>query len=268
MIANARMYSVSPEVEAQWRALLARITASAGVALDYVAYPAPQPLETLWQRPDLGAVFMCGYPIGLKIADVQPIAAPIPAVPWAAGRAVYRSDFIVRADSAFQTLVETFGGRFGWTVSHSHSGFNAPRHHLLKYRTAARRKLFGAVTGDLVTARAILDRVIDGSIDVGPLDAYWHLLMQKYRPEITSLVRVVESTAIAPMPSFVAGAGIAPEVVARLQQAFVEASAQDWFSPFAESLCLTGFQAMGLADYRLPMQWQEEALAAGYALPE
>ena len=41
---------------------LARIAHEAGVALNYVTYPAPQPLEQLWSRPDLGAVFMCGFP--------------------------------------------------------------------------------------------------------------------------------------------------------------------------------------------------------------
>jgi len=38
-----------------------------------------------------GVVFMCGYPIALKLAAVTPIAAPSPAE-WAAHRAVYRSD--------------------------------------------------------------------------------------------------------------------------------------------------------------------------------
>ena len=90
------MYSVTPAVEAAWRALLEHITHEAGVVLDYLPYPAPQPLETLWSRPDLGAVFMCGYPIALKLAPVVPIAAPIARANWAEGRAVYRTDLIVR----------------------------------------------------------------------------------------------------------------------------------------------------------------------------
>ncbi len=48
MIANARMYAVTPAVEAAWRALLEQVASDAGVALDYLPYPAPQPLEELW----------------------------------------------------------------------------------------------------------------------------------------------------------------------------------------------------------------------------
>ena len=131
LIANARMYAVAPEAEAAWRELIFHVAAEAEVALDYLPYPAPQPLEPLWGRPDLGAVQMCGYPIAMRLSDVVPLAAPIPAVAWAAGRAVYRSDLIVKADAPFRKLEDTFGGRAGWTVEHSHSGFNAFRHHLL-----------------------------------------------------------------------------------------------------------------------------------------
>ena len=123
-IANARMYSVTPEVEEAWRELLGRVADAAHVLLAYVPYPAPAPLETLWARGDLGCVFMCGYPIALKLADVVPIAAPVPALDWAGGKPAYRSDFIVRRGSSFRTLEDTFGGSFGWTVSRSHSGLN------------------------------------------------------------------------------------------------------------------------------------------------
>src|SRR4029077_7381342 len=190
-IMNARMYAVTPEVEGLWRTLLEHIGREAHVALDYFSYPAPQPLEALWSRPDLGAVFMCGYPISLKFAPVVPIAAPIPSAPWAEGRAVYRTDLIVREDAPYRTLEDTFGGRAGWTVTHSHSGFNALRHHLLAYRTPQRPALYREMVGNLVTARNVLDGVRAGRIDVGPLDAYWHLLIARHAPELSCGVRVL-----------------------------------------------------------------------------
>jgi ABC-type phosphate/phosphonate transport system substrate-binding protein len=266
-IANARMYSVTPEVESSWRGLLDRIAAEADVALEYLPYPAPQPLEDLWSRPDLGAVLMCGYPIALQLAAVQPIAAPIPRAPWAAGRAVYRTDLIVREDAPYERLEETFGGRAGWTVAHSHSGFNAFRHHLLAYRTPQRERLYREMVGNLVTARNVLDAVRERRIDVGPLDAYWHMLIARHAPKLCEGVRVLSSTALAPMPAFVAAADLPVAEVTRLRAAFTGAATKPWFAQLAEPLMLEGFAAATRAVFGPTLQWDAQARAAGYPEP-
>lgn len=266
-IANARMYSVTPAVEAAWRELLTHVAAAAEVELSYLPYPAPQPLEALWSRADLGAVFMCGYPVALKMAAVIPLAAPIPKVPWAQGRAVYRSDLIVRSGSAYQTLADTFGGHAGWTVSHSQSGFNAFRHELLAHRTAARPRLYGQVTGNMVTARNILDAVREGRLDIGPLDAYWHLLIARHAPELTAGIRVLATTPLTPMPPFVIAAGAPAALVQRLREAFTQAHRQGWFAALAEQLLLEGFEPVSESAFARLLEWDREALAAGYAVP-
>ncbi len=266
-ILNARMYAVTAEAEAGWRALLERIAGEAGVAFTYLPYPAPQPLETLWSRPDLGAVLMCGYPIALQLAPVVPLAAPIPRAAWAEGRAVYRSDLIVRADAPYRALEDTFGGRAGWTVAHSQSGFNAFRHYLLQYRSNARPKLYTQVLGNLVTARNVLDAVREGRIDIGPLDAYWHLLIARYAPQLVSGVRVLASTPLTPMPAFVAAQGMPLALIVRLRAAFAAAGQRRWFAPFREQLLLEGFAAAEEAAFAPLREWDREARAAGYELP-
>ena len=266
-IANARMYSVTPAVEATWRELLEHVAHAAEVKLSYLSYPAPQPLEALWTRSDLGAVFMCGYPVALKMAPVVPLAAPIPKVPWAQGRAVYRSDLIVRSDSPYRTLSDTFGARAGWTVSHSQSGFNAFRHELLPYRTPERPTLYKEMTGNLVTARNILDGVREGRLDVGPLDAYWHLLIARHAPQLTAGIRVLTSTPFTPMPPLVIAAGAPPAMVQRLREALTQAHRQAWFAQFSEPLLLEGFQPASEAAFAPLLDWEREATAAGFAVP-
>ena len=261
------MYAVTPEVESVWRRLLARVAEEAGVVLEYLPYPAPQPLEHLWSRPDLGAALMCGYPIALQLAHVQPIAAPIPRAPWAAGRAVYRTDLIVREDAPYKRLEDTFGGRAGWTVAHSHSGFNAFRHHLLAYRTQQRPTLYREMAGNLVTARNVLDAVREGRIDVGPLDAYWHMLIARHAPQLCQGVRVLSSTAVAPMPAFVAAAEVQPGVVARLRAAFTSAAAKSWFGELADPLMLEGFAEVSRETFDPALEWDGQARAAGYVEP-
>jgi len=266
-VMNARMYAVTPAVEAAWQALLEQIAADARVRLRYVPYPAPQPLEVLWCRTDLGCAFMCGYPIAFGLAPVVPIAAPILRDGWVPGRPAYRTDLIVRRDSPYRTLEDTFGGRAGWTLEHSHSGFNAFRHHLLAYRTKARPTLYGEVVGNLVTARNVLDSVVAGRIDIGPLDAYWHRLIARHAPELTAGIRVIASTAPVPMPALVAGAMLPADAVARLKAAFVAAASRPWFAALAEPLLLEGFAAVTREDYAVTLEWDAEAKAAGYPFP-
>jgi ABC-type phosphate/phosphonate transport system substrate-binding protein len=264
---NARMYAVTPAVEAAWQALLAHISAEAGVALSYLRYPAPQPLEDLWSRADLGCALMCGFPIALRLAPVTPIAAPIPRAPWARGEALYRSDLIVRQDATFRSLADTFGARAGWTVEHSHSGFNAFRHHLLPHRTPGRPRLYSEMRGRLITARNILDSVREGRIDIGPLDGYWHLLAARHAPELIAGIRVLESTELAPIPAFVASAATAARDVDSLRRAFSAAASRPWFAALSDILLLDGFAEVTEARYAPLLEWDRSAKAAGYELP-
>jgi len=266
-IVNARMYAVTPAVEAGWRTLLEHISHEAGAPLSYFPYPAPQPLEVLWSRPDAAAVLMCGYPIAMRLAPVVPLAAPIPNAPWAEGRAVYRTDLIVREDAPYRSLQDTFGGRAGWTVTHSQSGFNAFRHHLLGYRSPLRPKLYAQMVGELVTARNVLDAVREGRIDVGPLDAYWHLLIARHAPQLTAGVRVLDSTPLTPLPAFVASAGAPADMIDRLRGAFLAARGRRWFGRLSELLLLEGFAEVSEESYAPLLQWERAAKAAGYDLP-
>jgi ABC-type phosphate/phosphonate transport system substrate-binding protein len=266
-IANARMYSVTPAVEQAWREVLERVAAEAGATFAYLPYPAPQPLEPLWSRADLGCVFMCGFPIAQQLAPVIPLAAPVPRAPWAGGRAVYRSDLIVRADSPWRTLEDSFAGRAGWTVEHSHSGFNAFRHHLLPHLRPGRERLYREVHGGLITARNVLDSVREGRIDIGPLDAYWHLLIARHQPSLVEGVRVLESTAVAPAPAFVTAPTTPVETVDALRASFADAARHHWFGEFADELLLDGFEPVDRSSYALTQAWAREAVEAGYPYP-
>ena len=180
---------------------------------------------------------------------------------------MYRSDLIVRRDAPYRRLEDTFGARAGWTVAHSQSGFNAWRHHLLAYRTPQRPRLYAEMLGNLVTARNLLDSVRQRRIDVGPLDAYWHMLIARHAPALTAELRVLDSTALAPMPAFVAAAGAPPQMIARLRAAFTGAATQSWFAPFAETLLLEGFAAVSEASYAPLLEWDRTAKAAGFEWP-
>jgi len=122
LIANARMYAVTPAVREAWRTLFDWAARKSGVPLEYIDHAAPEPLETLWARADLGATFMCGFPFASAIRKPALLAAPVPSPPRYGALPRYCTDFIVRGDRPFARLSDTFGGRIGWTVGHSQSG--------------------------------------------------------------------------------------------------------------------------------------------------
>ena len=123
------------------------------------------------------------------------------------------------------------------------------------------------VTGNLITARRILDRVRDGTIDVGPLDAYWHMLIARHAPEIAAGVRVLESTDTAPMPAFVASPSLPARDADALRAAFAAAATRPWFAALADTLLLDGFKAVTHADFATTLAWDRAAKGADYPLP-
>ena len=126
--------STSPPAAAAWKRLFAWLQAKSGVDMTVIDHAFPASLDELWSRKDLACTFMCGWPFMRYGAVHQVVAAPIPSADYAKGRPVYCSHFVVRDDAPFKTLEDTFRHRFAYTIPDSHSGYNAPRHHLLKYQ--------------------------------------------------------------------------------------------------------------------------------------
>jgi ABC-type phosphate/phosphonate transport system substrate-binding protein len=267
LIANARMYAVTPKVRDAWRALFDRVGRHAGVTLDYVDHAAPAPLEALWAREDLAAAFMCGYPFAEAAPKPSIVAAPIPSPPRYRRAPVYCTDFVVRADSPYQKLSDTFGGRIGWTVSHSQSGFNAVRHHLLRYRRQGSERLFAQSIGPLVTPRKVIEAVVGGAIDVGPLDSFVHDLLIHHEPDTAAQLRTVESTAMTPIPPLVASPATPLETIERLRQSLLAVSIDPEAAPILQLLLLAGFARVDPADYDSLVTQARAAEAAGYPLP-
>jgi hypothetical protein len=82
MIANARMYSVSPEAAGLWRRLLTAVIEHAGLDIRLLEHAEPAPIKELWDRPDKAAVFMCGLPFSLSDPRPELIACRYIGARW------------------------------------------------------------------------------------------------------------------------------------------------------------------------------------------
>lgn len=265
MIANARMYSIDPQSTRAWKALLEWVVARAAVSYDVIDYPAPLRLSELWARGDLGAVFMCGLPYSLLAqSDIAIVAAPIPSPERYMGLPLYMTDIVVRADSAYSSIADTFGGVVGYTVRDSQSGCFALRHFLAPWQTARGGALYRGVVGDMINARGVIDAIVDGRIDVGPLDSYCHDLLKRNQPEYAQQVRTIATTDPMPIPVFVAkrAAGATAENdLARLRDAFDAVGAAPELASLRDTLALAGFAHPDPTEYAV-LRNRHDALMA------
>jgi ABC-type phosphate/phosphonate transport system substrate-binding protein len=260
-IANARMYAVAPGASAAWKALFAWLAERSGVALDIIDHAYPATLDSLWDRGDLGAAFMCGWPFARRPAKPRLVAAPIPAAPRYGGRPIYFTDLVVRADRPFHSLEDTFGQRVGYTATGSHSGFNALRHHLAS-RYAGRQGLYPDWVGPLTTPRRVVEALLAGDIDVGPLDSYAHDLLRRHEPQLMAGLRLVDSTVATPIPAMIASSQTPDDVVAALRDGLLDVGSAAELADLRDSLCLAGFGVTQPGDYAVTESRAAEA--AGY----
>ncbi len=266
LVANARMYALTPGIRDLWVQLFAWVAQEVGEPLTYIDHAAPAPLEDLWRRSDLGVTFACGYPFALGTFPIQPVAAPLPAGERYCGQPLYATDLVVRADSSFHTLPDTFGGRIGWTVQHSQSGFHAVRAHLATYRRKMKGgPLYREAVGRLVTPRRVIEALLESRIDVGPLDSYAYDLLVAHEPETAARLRVVETTRLTPMPLLVASDGVPAQRTARLRSALVAAGTSSTAAPILRALCLSGFAPLDQQGYRTLIDSADAVEAEGYA---
>jgi len=260
------MYDVTPAVRTHWHALLSTAACDAGVAIECIDHAAPAALTDLWTRDDLALAFMCGFPLATRYPGVRPLAAPVTEL-VKNELPTHRAAWLVRADSDFDTLASTFGHRIGWTVEHSHSGFNAPRHALLAHRSADRPQLFTESVGSLGHPRAALAALGDERIDVTAIDAYWWWLLQRHDAKAALEFRAIGITDNAPMPPLVCAAGFPEAKATRLLAALAAVHENSDTRTHLDALGVRRFAPVTRADYSLLGEIDREARAAGYPLP-
>lgn len=265
LVANARMYTVGEATARAWRAMFDWIASTASVPLQYVEHEGP--LDALWQRPDLGCAFMCGYPFATwddaHGARPSPLAAPMPRA--SDGRARYRTCIVVRDDSDITSLEALRGRRFAYTIAHSQSGYQAPR-HLFAALAADCGRYFDAVTGPLVTPRRVVDALLRNDADAGPLDSYWLDLLSRHEPGTARRLRVISATPWTPMPLLVCSAAVPSATRERIARALLDAGTAPALADVRDAVALNGFAATDANAYAVLADRARETDARGYTI--
>ncbi|RAZ88810.1 phosphate ABC transporter substrate-binding protein [Mesorhizobium hawassense] len=251
LIACSRMYNVTPAARACWDDLFFWLSGQAGVELKIISHPAPAPLSELWARPDMGAVFMCGYPLSLLAENERPtvLAAPVAHASWAGGRPCYASHIVVSKDGPVRTAADLPTAIWGWTVRDSQSGYNAPRDFLsgfLPERAPALRTV-----GPLLNPSGVVAALREGRIEVGAMDAYAYTLLSMHEPDAVVGLRIVATTRSLPCPTLVSSRTAPADMVSTLRQALLRAHESEDGRAALRPLAIERFDNPDVASYRV-----------------
>lgn len=243
-VVNARMYSVNAEAAAAWRTLLQWVVDRARVDAQVIDYPPPQPLPALWARDDLAGVLMCGHPFSRATPQPVLLGAPVPSPEAYRDRAEYWTCVVARAGSGIRSLHDALGRRMAYTTPDSQSGYLA-----LRVLVAGVEHPFSTMVGPLVTPRRVVDAVLAGEADAGPVDSYALDLMRLHEPALVAPLQVIATTPPAPIPPLVGSPGLPAGEAAKLRAALLEVGNAPALAKARAALLLRRFDAIDASAY-------------------
>jgi ABC-type phosphate/phosphonate transport system substrate-binding protein len=267
LIANARLYAITPDSKESWRQIFSWVSDRAGVELRLTDHPPPAPLQDLWSRDDLGCVLMCGWPFAGRKTKPHLLGVPVPSLERYGDSPIYFSDFVVHKESQFSSLQDTFGGVIGWTVEDSNSGFNLPRHHLLQYRMDGRANLYARSVGNLINPLGALRAVAEGVVDVAPVDSFCHDLFKAAAHPYTLQTRTIAVTDPSPIPALVASRDVPLATAEKIRGALLTAHLEPRLEGYMQKALISRFEPIQPAAYEYTATIATVAERAGYTMP-
>lgn len=187
--------------------------------------------EAREQRFDEGHIdvsWLCGLPYVWKADseehDVELLAAPVMQGERYGGQPVYFSDVVVRHDSPFQKFDDLQGRGWAYNEPRSHSGY-----YLTRYRLAEMgrdQSFFGKVVAAGSHQRA-LEMILQGDIDAAAIDSTVLELVLQQQPQIGEQIRVIDSWGPSPMPPWLAGREMTPDLRERVRNELLQMHQND-----------------------------------------
>jgi ABC-type phosphate/phosphonate transport system substrate-binding protein len=127
--------------------------------------------------------------------------------------------------------------------------------------------LYLASIGPLLTPRRVIEAILSGAIDIGPLDSYFHDLLSAHEPETARQLRIVDTTSPRPIPLLVAARMADGDMVMALRSALVCIGDDAVGRDILAKLRLTGFADIIPDAYSILTREAEKAEKAGYFQP-
>ncbi len=186
------------------RAIAAKVNKHLGMAAEFVDDIPWQEREQLLDDGRIQVGWMCGLLYAWKSHqdnnNLELLAAPVMRGDRYQDRPVYFSDIIVRRDSRFFSFADLRNATWAYNEERSYSGYIVLSHHLASLNESI--SFFGpaSVSGSHLNS---LQMVVDGRADTAAIDSTILDCELHRRPELGSLIRVVETLGPSPSPPLI-----------------------------------------------------------------
>ena len=138
---------------------------------------------------------------------------------------------------------------------------------LLPHFLKSGKHLFSQSTGPYKSPMGIINALLDREIDVGPVDGYFNLLLERHRPELSAELRTIAVSGLAPIPPFVASSGISENDLESLRNAAAQVHLEPAARKIMDDLVIRRFVLPEVGFYETTERWSREAIVNGYAEP-
>lgn len=246
--------------DALWAAIVARLRArSVFDAPDHLM--RDQTPEALWTDPDLLLAQACGLPLATRLEGrVRVVATPRYRARGCEG-ADYRSAVVVRADSPASSLDDLRASRCAVNDLASNSGMNLLRAEIAPL--AGGKPFFKSVilTGShLASAEA----VAQDEADVAAIDCVTWAHLQRWRPGLSTRLRVLTWTVRNPGLPLITSLRTSPSQLATLRAVLEEVAADPALREVRGTLFLDGFSLIPAEHYRAALRLRDIAADLDY----
>lgn len=203
----------------------------------------------------------CGYPIfTTSRGHFRVVAIPAYAAPGCDGP-LHRSFIVVRASSTFASLEDLRGCTFAVNELDSNSGMNLPRHLFAPLSRDGRFLGERVVSGSHATSAEL---VREGAADAAAVDCVTFALLERYRPQTVSELRVIAQTATTPAPPFATSSRTGDELFGALRQALLSVAREGRHAELRDALLLSDVVLANADAYALVLDYEREARRRGY----
>ena len=131
----------------------------------------------------------------------------------------------------------------------------------------AGRKSLSRSVGNLINPLGALRAVVEGLVDVAPVDSFCHDLFRAAAHPYTLQTRTVAVTDRSPIPALVASANVPLATADRIRGALLSAHLEPTLEPYMQKALIRQFQPIQLDAYDYTAAIAKAADRAGYTMP-